>query len=66
MRLPPAIIASTEEALRDVLRFTAAADMVLSRYFREHPRLGGRERGVPPADSAGHWGGRAQHGTRGV
>jgi 16S rRNA (cytosine967-C5)-methyltransferase len=46
MRLPPAIIASTEEALRDVLRFTAAADMVLSRYFREHPRLGGRERGV--------------------
>lgn len=46
MRLPPAIIASTEEALREVLRFTAAADMVLSRYFREHPRLGGRERGV--------------------
>ncbi len=46
MRLPPAIIASTEEALREVLRFTAAADMVLSRYFREHPRQGGRERGV--------------------
>ena len=46
MRLPPAIVASTEEALREVLRFTAAADMVLSRYFREHPRLGGRERGI--------------------
>ena len=46
MRLPPAIIVSTEEALRDVLRFTGPADVVLSRYFREHPRLGGRERGM--------------------
>ncbi len=46
MRLPPAIIASTEEALREVLRFTGPADVVLSRYFRDHPRLGGRERGV--------------------
>jgi 16S rRNA (cytosine967-C5)-methyltransferase len=46
MRLPPAVIGSTEDALRDVLRFTAPADTVLSRYFREHPRLGGRERGV--------------------
>lgn len=46
MRLPPAIIASTEEALREVLRFTGPADVVLSRYFRDHPRLGGRERGM--------------------
>lgn len=46
MRLPPAIITSTEEALREVLRFTGPADVVLSRYFREHPRLGGRERGM--------------------
>ena len=46
MRLPPAIIASTEEALREVLRFTGPADVVLSRYFRDHPRLGGRERGA--------------------
>lgn len=46
MRLPPAIIGSTEDALREVLRFTAPADSVLSRYFREHPRLGGRERGM--------------------
>ncbi|WP_293777524.1 RsmB/NOP family class I SAM-dependent RNA methyltransferase [uncultured Oxalicibacterium sp.] len=46
MRLPPAIIASTEEVLREVLRFTGPADSTLSRYFREHPRLGGRERGV--------------------
>ena len=46
MRLPPAIIASTEEALREVLRFTGPADVVLSRFFRDHPRLGGRERGM--------------------
>ncbi|MFM8466963.1 MAG: RsmB/NOP family class I SAM-dependent RNA methyltransferase [Oxalobacteraceae bacterium] len=46
MRLPPAIIASTEAALREVLRFTGPADVVLSRYFRDHPRLGGRERGM--------------------
>lgn len=46
MRLPPAIIGSTEEVLREVLRFTGPADGTLSRYFREHPRLGGRERGV--------------------
>lgn len=46
MRLPPAIIGHTEEVLREVLRFTAPADNTLSRYFREHARLGGRERGV--------------------
>lgn len=46
MRLPPAIIGSTEELLRQVLRFTGPADGTLSRYFRDHPRLGSRERGV--------------------
>lgn len=46
MRLPPAIIGHMEEVLREVLRFTAPADNTLSRYFREHPRLGARERGV--------------------
>jgi 16S rRNA (cytosine967-C5)-methyltransferase len=46
MRLPPAIINSTEEVLREVLRFTAPADGTLSRYFRDHPRLGSRERGA--------------------
>jgi 16S rRNA (cytosine967-C5)-methyltransferase len=46
MRLPPAIISHTEEVLREILRFTAPADNTLSRYFREHTRLGGRERGV--------------------
>lgn len=46
MRLPPAIITSTEEVLREILRFTGPADGTLSRYFREHARLGSRERGV--------------------
>ena len=46
MRLPPAIIGHTEEVLREILRFTGPADGTLSRYFREHARLGGRERGV--------------------
>lgn len=45
MRLAPAMIGHTEEVLREVLRFTGPADGILSRYFREHPRLGGRERG---------------------
>ncbi len=47
MRLPPAIINSTEEVLREILRFTGPADgTILSRYFRDHTRLGSRERGV--------------------
>jgi 16S rRNA (cytosine967-C5)-methyltransferase len=46
MRLPPAILANTEEVLREILRFTAPADTTLSRYFKDHPRLGGRERGA--------------------
>ena len=46
MRLPPAIIGHTEDVLREILRFTAPADNTLSRYFRDHPRLGARERGV--------------------
>ncbi|MFC3107018.1 RsmB/NOP family class I SAM-dependent RNA methyltransferase [Undibacterium arcticum] len=46
MRLPPAIINNTEEVLREILRFTAPADSTLSRYFRDHPRLGSRERGA--------------------
>lgn len=46
MRLPPAIVPAVEAALREVLLFTGPADAVLSRYFREHSRLGGRERGM--------------------
>ena len=46
MRLPPAISTYTEEVLREILRFTAPADSTLSRYFRDHPRIGARERGA--------------------
>ena len=46
MRLPPAVTNSTEEVLREVLRLTGPADGVLSRYFKDHSRLGARERGV--------------------
>jgi 16S rRNA (cytosine967-C5)-methyltransferase len=46
MRLPPAILGNAEEVLRDILRFTSPADVTLSRYFKDHPRLGGRERGA--------------------
>jgi 16S rRNA (cytosine967-C5)-methyltransferase len=46
MRLPPAILGSTEEVLREILRFTAPADVTLSRYFKDHQRLGSRERGA--------------------
>lgn len=46
MRLPPAVVSHTEELLREVLRFTGPADSTLSRYFRDHPRLGSRERGA--------------------
>ncbi len=46
MRLPPGIIGHTEEVLREILRFTGPADDTLSRYFRDHPKFGSRERGV--------------------
>jgi 16S rRNA (cytosine967-C5)-methyltransferase len=45
MRLHPAVVAHAEDVLREILRFTGPADAILSRYFREHPKLGGRERG---------------------
>ena len=32
--------------MREILRFTGPADGTLSRYFRDHPKLGSRERGV--------------------
>jgi 16S rRNA (cytosine967-C5)-methyltransferase len=44
MRLHPAVAGHTEEVLREVLRFTGPADLIVSRYFREHPKLGSRER----------------------
>ncbi len=46
MRLSPWVITSLEAVLREILRFTGPADVVLSRYFRENPKLGSRERGA--------------------
>ncbi len=46
MRLSPRIIGNTEDALREVLRLDAPADSTLSHFFRRHPKLGSRERGV--------------------
>jgi 16S rRNA (cytosine967-C5)-methyltransferase len=44
MRLHPAVVSHTEEVLREIMRFTGPADAILSRFFREHPKLGSRER----------------------
>ncbi|NEX60438.1 RsmB/NOP family class I SAM-dependent RNA methyltransferase [Noviherbaspirillum galbum] len=44
MRLHPTVASHTEEVLREVLRFTGPADSAVSWYFREHPKLGSRER----------------------
>ncbi|MGO4378365.1 RsmB/NOP family class I SAM-dependent RNA methyltransferase [Pseudoduganella sp. RAF19] len=46
MRLPPFILTSAEDVLREILRFAAPADTTLSRFFKDHPKLGGRERGA--------------------
>lgn len=46
MRIAPAVLQHAELALREVLRLSSPADGCLSRYFREHPKLGSRERGV--------------------
>lgn len=46
MRLPPAIVSWTEEVLREGLRFAGPADNTLSYFFRAHPKIGSRERGV--------------------
>ena len=46
MRIAPAVLQHAELALREVLRLSGPADGCLSHYFREHPKLGSRERGV--------------------
>ena len=46
MRLPPWVTTHAEQVLREVLQFAGPADVAISRYFREHARLGMRERGA--------------------
>lgn len=44
--MSPVVVHHTEQVLREVLRFIGPADVSLSRYFRENPKLGSRERGL--------------------
>lgn len=46
MRLSPWVITHTEQVLENVLQLTGPADALISRYFREHAKLGMRERGA--------------------
>lgn len=44
MKLAPLVLKHTEQVLKDVLQFKGPADALISRYFREHSKLGMRER----------------------
>ena len=44
MKPSAGLLVHAETALRELLRFAAPADQVLSRYFRAHPELGQRDR----------------------
>lgn len=46
MRVTAGAAAHAERALAEILRFARPADQVLSAYFRRHPELGPRERGL--------------------
>lgn len=45
MRFTPALFAHTEAALSELLRSTFPADLVVSRYFRQHRELGHADQG---------------------
>ena len=44
MKLAPLVLRHTEQVLKDVLQFKGPADVLISRYFRSHAKLGMRER----------------------
>ncbi|AOK30412.1 MULTISPECIES: RsmB/NOP family class I SAM-dependent RNA methyltransferase [Burkholderia] len=46
MKLHGFLIGQTETLLAEVLKFAGPADVVTSRFFRAHPKLGHAERGV--------------------
>lgn len=46
MKLPPLVLRHTEQVLKEVLQFKGPADVLISRYFRGHAKLGMRERGA--------------------
>jgi 16S rRNA (cytosine967-C5)-methyltransferase len=45
-RVTALVVASLAEALATILRFDGPADVLLSRFFRQHPTLGARDRGL--------------------
>ena len=45
-RVTSLVIDSVAEALNTILRFDGPADALLSRFFRQHPTLGSRDRGL--------------------
>jgi 16S rRNA (cytosine967-C5)-methyltransferase len=46
MKITPVVIRHIEQLLKDVLQFKGPADVLVSRYFRSHPKLGMRDRGA--------------------
>ncbi len=46
MRIAPSLLGHAEGVLAEILRFSRAADQVLSAHFRRHPELGPRERSL--------------------
>ncbi len=46
MKLAPLVLKHTEQVLKEVLQFKGPADVLISRYFRNHAKLGMRERGA--------------------
>jgi len=54
VRVTAALLGHAEAALRELLRFAAPADQVLSQYFRRHRNLGQKDRAfVAEARSSG-------------
>jgi 16S rRNA (cytosine967-C5)-methyltransferase len=45
-RITSRVVDGVAEALRTILRFDGPADALLSRFFRHHPALGSRDRGL--------------------
>src|ERR1700733_14767604 len=45
-RLHGFLIGQTEALLTELLRFTGPADATVSRFFKDHPKLGHSERGL--------------------
>ena len=58
MRFTPTLFKHTEALLSELLRSTFPADLVVSRYFRQHRELGHSERGFVAETGATGFGAR--------